>query len=397
MALIASTSKGSSNGHSVFATVTTDAINTTGANLLVVSVHFFNSNFASSGATVSDSKGNTWTGATARVTDTTHNGVRFFYCFSPSVGSGHTVTFPTGSSGICWPTVTFSAWSDAVSSLVGENGTATASNVITLSTGSVVPSASFPAIVISALTYQGTSPSVSGGSLAIEESVAYDGATGGHEGGVMAYEIQAAGASIGATWNWTTASDAAVSIIAFGVSTTTIVGSESHGVNTTVTATRAVAFGLDGDTHEHDEAGKFIIYGDFEVSGTSTIPGVTSNRTIGIVIGNGSEESTTGVKGFVSAPFTGTITKARLLSTDASSTSGSIVIDVWKDTYANYPPTNVDSITASAPPTLSSAAKSEDSTLTGWTTSVTTGDVIGFNVDSVSTVTRVLLELTVVL
>jgi hypothetical protein len=61
--------------------------------------------------------------------------------------------------------------------------------------------------------------------------------------------------------------------------------------------------------------------------------------------------------------------------------------------YANYPPTVADTITASAKPTLSSATKAEDSTLTGWSTSVTAGDVIGFKVDSATTVTRVLVEI----
>ena len=75
--------------------------------------------------------------------------------------------------------------------------------------------------------------------------------------------------------------------------------------------------------------------------------------------------------------------------------SGSIVIDIWNDTYANYPPTDADSITASAPPTLSTADKSTDTTLTGWTTSLSAGDILKFNVDSVSTVTRVTLVLLV--
>lgn len=88
-------------------------------------------------------------------------------------------------------------------------------------------------------------------------------------------------------------------------------------------------------------------------------------------------------------PVTGTWKKWRLLST----VSGSIVIDVWKDTYANYPPLVADTITASAKPTLSSVIKNEDSALTGWTTSFTAGDVIGFNVDSVTTVTKVTLSL----
>ena len=76
--------------------------------------------------------------------------------------------------------------------------------------------------------------------------------------------------------------------------------------------------------------------------------------------------------------------------------SGSIVIDIWKDTYANYPPTDSpDSITASAPPTLSSAAAATSSTLTGWTTSLTKGDILRFNVDSITTCKRVTLALEV--
>ena len=88
-------------------------------------------------------------------------------------------------------------------------------------------------------------------------------------------------------------------------------------------------------------------------------------------------------------------TGVTLLSTDAGVTSGSIVIDIWKDTLANYPPTVADTITASAKPTLASATKSEDTTLTGWTTALTAGDVLGFKVDSASGVTQVLVTLTV--
>lgn len=88
-------------------------------------------------------------------------------------------------------------------------------------------------------------------------------------------------------------------------------------------------------------------------------------------------------------PFACTITGVTLLA-DAA---GDIVIDIWKDTYANFPPVNGDSITASAPPTLSSAAKSQDTTLTGWTTSLAAGDILRFNVDSAATVARVTLAL----
>ncbi len=118
-------------------------------------------------------------------------------------------------------------------------------------------------------------------------------------------------------------------------------------------------------------------------------------RAFGITIGDGSTTITTGVKGFVMVPFAGTITKATLLSTDGSATSCSIVLDIWKDSYANYQPTIADTITASAKPTLSSATKAEDATLTGWTTSIAAGAIFGFNVDSVTACTRVTLILTV--
>lgn len=115
-------------------------------------------------------------------------------------------------------------------------------------------------------------------------------------------------------------------------------------------------------------------------------------RTIGITIDGGGSAITTGQKGYRSFPVAGTITRARLLADQ----SGSAVVDVWKDIFANYPPTVADTITASAKPTLSAQDHSEDTTLTGWTTAVAAGDVFGFNVDSASTITRLVLELTIV-
>jgi len=75
--------------------------------------------------------------------------------------------------------------------------------------------------------------------------------------------------------------------------------------------------------------------------------------------------------------------------------TGSIVIDIWKDTYANFPPTDGDSITASAPPTITTALKSQDSTLTGWTTTIAANSILRINVDSCTTITRATLFLNV--
>lgn len=102
---------------------------------------------------------------------------------------------------------------------------------------------------------------------------------------------------------------------------------------------------------------------------------------------------TTGIKGDLPIPFAWTdISAARALADQ----SGSIQVDVWKDTYANFPPVDADSITASAPIVISSATKSENTTLTGWTKTGTAGDILRFNVDSVSTIQRCTIELDLV-
>ena len=69
------------------------------------------------------------------------------------------------------------------------------------------------------------------------------------------------------------------------------------------------------------------------------------------------------------------------------------MIDLWKYTYANYPPTVADTIAGSEKPTLSSQIKNQDNALTTWTTSVSAGDIIAFNVDSASTVTKITLSI----
>lgn len=91
---------------------------------------------------------------------------------------------------------------------------------------------------------------------------------------------------------------------------------------------------------------------------------------------------TTGSKGGIKTPFNCTIREASLFSLDDPVISSSAVVDIWKDTDANYPPTDSDSITGSAPLTISGDRSVTDSTLTDWTKQVTKGDWLYFNVDS---------------
>ena len=111
--------------------------------------------------------------------------------------------------------------------------------------------------------------------------------------------------------------------------------------------------------------------------------------TVNFIIDGGGSAITTGIKGDTVIDFGCTIQSVTMLADQ----SGSIVVDIWKDTYANFPPTDADSITAAAVPTITTATKSQDSTLTGWTTSITSGDILRFNVDSITSVERLTISL----
>lgn len=126
-------------------------------------------------------------------------------------------------------------------------------------------------------------------------------------------------------------------------------------------------------------------------SGNLTTAPNTRTVTVAYVIDGGGAPITTGNKGSLVLDFSGTIQSATLLADQ----TGSAVVEIWKTNYAGYPGSTANKITASAPPTLSSAQKSQDATLTGWTKTISAGDVLTFNVNSAATVTRVTLLLRV--
>lgn len=97
--------------------------------------------------------------------------------------------------------------------------------------------------------------------------------------------------------------------------------------------------------------------------------------------GGGSAIST-GVKLDTEVPFDLTVVAWRLVG------DGDVVIDLWKDSFANYPPTVADTVTGTEKPTLSGVTKNEDTNLTTWTDLTwTKGEIIRANVDS-ATATR---------
>ena len=119
--------------------------------------------------------------------------------------------------------------------------------------------------------------------------------------------------------------------------------------------------------------------------------GISEYVTLNYIIDGGGVAITTGIKGDIVVDFNATIVGWTLVADQ----SGSIVIDVWKDIYGNFPPTIADTIAGSEKPTLSTATKNQDNSLSTWTTGITAGDVLRFNVDSITTVTRVTLAIKV--
>jgi len=115
-----------------------------------------------------------------------------------------------------------------------------------------------------------------------------------------------------------------------------------------------------------------------------TVDQLTRTAAIQFTIDGGGSVPSTGVKGQISIPSACTI-KGWVITADQS---GSAVVDVLRSTYAGFPSTS--SIAGSDKPTLSSAQKNHDTTLTGWgSTAINADDIIQFNLNSVTTVTRI--------
>jgi len=109
------------------------------------------------------------------------------------------------------------------------------------------------------------------------------------------------------------------------------------------------------------------------------------------VIDGGGSVISTGEKGHLLIPFKCKIEEVSLLADQ----SGSIQIDIWKNTYNNFPPSDSDSICDGNEPAISDSDKYQDSELTNWTKTIDAGDILAFNVDSCSNITRVTIVLKV--
>lgn len=133
--------------------------------------------------------------------------------------------------------------------------------------------------------------------------------------------------------------------------------------------------------------------GDVTSTGmATTLAANLKTGTITLTIDGGGVAPSTGVKGYWTCPFACTIS-AWYITADAA---GACVVDVWK--AAGAIPTNDNTITNGHEPLLASTNQiGNDTDLSDWTTqAVAAGDVLGFNLDSVTTCARITLVLKVV-
>ncbi len=187
---------------------TTTAIDTTGANLIVVSLSYYHTGNTGD-ITITDSKGNTWTLLTKYANATTAN--RLYYCKNANVGSGHTFTTPLLSAYYGISIMAFSM-ANITTPFDVENG-ANSLSASSLATGSITPSQA-NSLIVAGLTFDnnaGGAVSIDSGMTAI--STAYSG--GSSMGTGIAYKVQSTAAAINPTWNITNAAAVAASIAAF--------------------------------------------------------------------------------------------------------------------------------------------------------------------------------------
>ncbi len=118
---------------------------------------------------------------------------------------------------------------------------------------------------------------------------------------------------------------------------------------------------------------------------------ITSGTTGGVMfmIDGGGAEIADGIAGWIRFPFACTLTGWTLLA-DAA---GAIKIDVWREEYVHYPPTDADTITNAHE--LEIAASDDvatDADLSDWTSvAIVAGDILYFNVDSCTTIAKCLV------
>lgn len=130
------------------------------------------------------------------------------------------------------------------------------------------------------------------------------------------------------------------------------------------------------------------------IQGATGIRGTTGVDTgitgaINLVFDGGGNVVTTGYKVDMTIPFNLAPRSYRFVGTP----TGSIYVDLYRDTYTNYPSGQTGTVHGITGPYINSGVKNTDSVLSGWTGSWNAYDILRVNVKSVSTITNATLTI----
>jgi hypothetical protein len=206
IALVVSTSKGDAGTQH---TITSDAIDTTGADLLVVSVSWYNKSTPDE-LDVTDSKSNTWVHLTNYGSGSSSY-TAIWYSVNPTVGTSHTFTFAETST---YPSIFVEAFSgaDTTAPFDVENGAYSAA-VTSVATGSVTPTVNGE-VICASVCMDSSFTNLSIDSSFIDppqEEQPYS----ADMGGALTHLIQGTAGAVNPTWSWTTTTDGAAAIATF--------------------------------------------------------------------------------------------------------------------------------------------------------------------------------------
>lgn len=196
-------------------TVSTSAVNTTGASLIVVGLTYRQTQ----GPHISDSKGNTWTICTKYEGSGSQSGVVFYYCVNPTVGSGHTFSNTDGGGTANFGGISVFAFSGTATSSPKdrENGQFIDPLGATATPGSITPSANNYVVLTTCMNWNGTAPTIPTGYTGFNWTTATAFAGG------CGYKIQTTASAENPSWgNMNSGSNGAVNVISFKVASTAV-------------------------------------------------------------------------------------------------------------------------------------------------------------------------------
>ncbi len=198
-------------GSTTGADVTSGAIDTSGASLLVMFVASYD---IVALPTISDSKGNAWHQRSSYFnTGINFSRSTFYYAQNPTVGSGHTFT-ATGPGFNDYPLICIIAFSGTATSTVydTENGNIGDVGLATIQPGSVTPNQSNEVVITGVSTINTGTVSIDNGFTITDQET---NVPTQHFGGGIAYKIQTTAAAVNPTWTFGEMVDASSSVATF--------------------------------------------------------------------------------------------------------------------------------------------------------------------------------------